>query len=577
MELNPGTVLLGKYRVDEVLGTGGMGRVVRASHQYLAQSVAIKVLLPQMTESPSTVARFLREAQATVRLKNEHIARVIDVGTMPDGTPFMVMEYLEGNDLNQILRHHGPQTPNIVVDLMLQACEGMSEAHAMGIVHRDIKPSNYFITRRPDGSMLLKILDFGISKTPVNFEELTGTQTVIGTPSYMAPEQMKSGKQADARSDIWSMGVVMYQLLQGRPPFSGDSYAELVLKVGAEPPNPLHVPLPPGLGEVIFRCLEKDPKRRHQDVGELARSLAPFASDPVTAAQISARTTRILSQRGSGHGQGFGGQQGSPLAAGGGLTAPVPLSPAQLTPRSWPPSSTSLSQGHGQVTLRTKGSRGWMIAGAMSLVILAAAGGYIASSLRGRSTAEEAPPPSSSEGPTVHMPATAAPAAATAPAAAPAAPSVAAPAPTVPAPTVATPTVATPTVAAPTVATPTVPAPPSAAATSPTPTPTPTPTSKTAVPTVSTPTTKAAAPTIATPTTKTATPTTKTETKAIAKTATPTTKAATPTKTETKTVAKTAPTTKTAPKTATKTAPKTETKTTPKTTPKKGDLFDSRH
>lgn len=217
MELTPGTVLLGKYRVDEVLGTGGMGRVVRASHQYLAQSVAIKVLLPQFIESESTVARFLREAQATVQLKSEHVARVIDVGTMPDGTPFMVMEYLEGNDLNQILRHHGPQTSAIVCDLMLQACEGMSEAHAMGVVHRDIKPSNYFITQRPDGSMLLKILDFGISKTPVGFDDLTGTQTVMGTPSYMAPEQMKSGKQADARSDIWSMGVVMYQLLQGRP------------------------------------------------------------------------------------------------------------------------------------------------------------------------------------------------------------------------------------------------------------------------------------------------------------------------------------------------------------------------
>ena len=515
MELNPGTVLLGKYRIDEVLGTGGMGRVVRASHQYLQQSVAIKVLLPQMTESPSTVARFLREAQATVRLKNEHIARVIDVGTMPDGTPFMVMEYLEGNDLNQILRHHGPQTPNIVVDLMLQACEGMSEAHAMGIVHRDIKPSNYFITRRPDGSMLLKILDFGISKTPVNFEELTGTQTVIGTPSYMAPEQMKSGKQADARSDIWSMGVVMYQLLQGRPPFSGESYAELVLKVGAEPPNPLHVPLPAGLGEVIFRCLEKDPKLRPQDVGELARSLAPFASDPVTAAQISQRTTRILAQRSSGHGHGFGGQQGSPLAAGGGLTAPVPLSPAQLTPRSWPPSSTSLSQGQGQMTLRTKGSKGWLIAGAMSLVILAAAGGYIASSLRGRSAAAEA---SSSDGPTVHMPATA---------------------------PVAAPTV--PAVVAPTVAPPTPAATSTAAATSPTPA------SKIAAPTVP-----------VTATTKTTMPTTKAETKPVAKTAKQTTKPA-------------MPTTKAEPKAVAKTAPKTEIKTTTKTTPKKGDLFDSRH
>ena len=535
MELTPGTVLLGKYRIDEIIGTGGMGRVVRASHQYLAQSVAIKILLPQMAESPSTVQRFLREAQSTVRLKNEHIARVIDVGTMPDGAPFMVMEYLEGNDLNQILRHHGPQTPAIVVDLMLQACEGMSEAHAQGIIHRDIKPSNYFITRRPDGSMLLKILDFGISKTPVGFEELTGTQTIIGTPSYMAPEQMKSGKQADARSDIWSMGVVMYQLLQGRPPFSGESYAELVLKVGTEPPAPLHVTLPNGLAEVILRCLEKDPKFRHQNVGELARSLAPYSSDPITAAQIAARTTRILQQRTQA---GYGGQQGLPVAAGGGLSTPVPLSPAQLTPRSWPP-STSLSQGRGQVTLRTGPKRGWLVAGGLSLAILAGAGGYVASELMKKKTVVESPP-SSADGPVVHMPATAPPPP-TAPTPTPAAP-IAVTRPTVPTPTVATkPTVPAPTVAAtkpvpaPTVATkPAVPAP-IVAATKPVPAPT----IATTKPTVPAPTVAATKPTVA---------------------ATKPTKPA-------PAVATTKPTKPTA---------TTETKPKP-TKPKGGDLFDSRH
>src|SRR5262249_33127610 len=171
---------------------------------------------------------------------------------------------------------------------IFQACEGIAEAHALGIIHRDVKPSNFFITRRPDGSMLLKILDFGISKTPVGYDELTGTQTVIGTPSYMAPEQMKSGRAADPRSDIWSIGVGVYQLITGRLPFSGESYAELVLKVGLEPPAPIPVPVPTGLDTVIMRCLEKDPNQRHQSVGELARMLAPFATDPIAAAQSAA-------------------------------------------------------------------------------------------------------------------------------------------------------------------------------------------------------------------------------------------------------------------------------------------------
>ena len=362
-------ILLGKYRVDELIGSGGMGQVVRASHLFLNQPVAIKIMLTELADSESTVARFLREAQSTVRLRSEHIARVMDVGTLPDRAPFMVMEFLDGNDLNQILCHHGPQSPAVVVDLMLQACEGMAEAHALGIVHRDIKPSNFFITRRPDGSMLLKILDFGISKMPVGYEDLTGAQTVIGTPSYMAPEHMKSGRSCDARSDIWSIGVVIYQLVTGRTPFVGETYADLVIKVSGEPPAPIHVALPSGLGDVMLRCLEKDPRNRQQDVGELARMLAPFATDPASAAQGAARTTRILSNRGQQ------GRQGSPLSAGGGLT--VPLSPSQLTPRSFRMSSPSVSHGAGQVTHRTRGSRTWMLAGIASIVVLGGAAGYI--------------------------------------------------------------------------------------------------------------------------------------------------------------------------------------------------------
>ncbi|MEO7732783.1 MAG: serine/threonine-protein kinase, partial [Kofleriaceae bacterium] len=449
MDLAPGTLLLGKYRIDELIGSGGMGNVVRASHLSLHQSVAIKILLPELAQSESTKQRFLREAQATVKLKSEHSARVMDVGTTPEGLPFMVMEYLDGNDLNQILRHHGPQVPPIVVDLMLQACEGIAEAHALGIVHRDVKPSNFFITRRPDGSMLLKILDFGISKTPVDFGELTGTQTVIGTPSYMAPEQMKNGRSADPRSDIWSMGVVMYQLIAGRPPFSGESYAELVLKVGLEPPMPLQVPLPNGLVEVIMRCLEKDPRGRHQNVGEMARMLAPYATDPISAAQSANRAMRILQQRGAQL-----GMQGSPLTFGG-LSAP--MSAAQAAPRSWPASQgTSLSQGVGQVTQAPGKSRGLVVAGVVALCVLAGIGGYAVSQVSkpsgrldpGRNEPHvQAPPPTpAAPPPTTVAPTAAAPGTASSP-------SVTSP-PSVASPSTASPSTASPSTASPSAASP---------------------------------------------------------------------------------------------------------------------------
>ena len=379
---NPGDILLGKYRVEEVIGIGGMGRVVKASHLYLQQPVAIKILLSNMAESSSTVARFLREAQATVKLRSEHIARVMDVGTLPDGVPFMVMEFLEGHDLNQILRHHGPQMPQAVVDLMLQACEGISEAHALGIVHRDIKPSNFFITHRPDGSNLLKILDFGISKTPSELSELTGTQTVIGTPTYMAPEQMKTARSTDPRSDIWSMGVVMYQMLEGRPPFDAETYAALVLKVGHEPPAPMHVPLPAGLRDILLRCLEKEPANRVQNAGELARMLAPYASDPLSAQQSAERAVRILASRNS--------LPQYPQLAGMNASAGVTPPPA-LTPKSWNYTNgsgslngSSLSAGNGQVgTQVVRAGRGKVIAAVAGLCIATGTAGFLIANSRG--------------------------------------------------------------------------------------------------------------------------------------------------------------------------------------------------
>ena len=374
MVAEPGEVLLDKYRVEAVIGVGGMGRVVRAQHLFLDQPVAIKVLLPKLAENGAIVERFLREAQATVRLRNEHIARVMDVGTLPpDGAPYMVMEFLEGFNLNQILRHHGPQAPQAVVDLMMQACEGISEAHAIGIVHRDLKPSNFFITRRPDGTNLLKILDFGISKLPEGaVSELTNSQTVVGTPTYMAPEQMRTARSTDPRSDIWALGVVMYQMLAGRRPFEAETYAELVLKVGIDPPAPLGgLGLPAGLENIILRCLEKHPGARLQNVGELARAIAPYASEPALARQSAERVDRILKQP---------------------KTATLPLSEmtvgstpsAAITAPSWQSSSSiAVQNANGQISASAAARRKTVIVGSVAAMCIGAAvaGFFVASAI----------------------------------------------------------------------------------------------------------------------------------------------------------------------------------------------------
>ncbi|HEY5949246.1 MAG TPA: serine/threonine-protein kinase, partial [Kofleriaceae bacterium] len=291
-----GSVLAGKYRIDRILGRGGMGIVVQAMHLQLGQPVAVKFLLPEVLGNRELVQRFLREAQAAVRLRSEHVARVIDVGTLETGAPYMVLEYLEGTDLAHYPRTH--LSPGVIVDLMLQACEALAEAHSLGIVHRDIKPANFFVTKRSDGSSLLKVLDFGISKAPTTTQDnnLTTTQVVMGTPAYMSPEQMKSARDVDARSDIWSLGVVLYQLLEGAPPFEAESFTALCIKVATEPMRPMETELPAGLAQVVERCLEKQRTKRFANVGELARELAPFARSATQAAITIERTSHVLSR-----------------------------------------------------------------------------------------------------------------------------------------------------------------------------------------------------------------------------------------------------------------------------------------
>jgi serine/threonine-protein kinase len=284
-----GAVLANRYLVERVLGQGGMGIVVQAMHLQLHQPVAMKFLLPEVLGNHQVVQRFLREAQAAVRLKSEHVARVIDVGSIETGAPYMVLEYLEGADLSSFPRSELPVGG--IIDLMLQACEALAEAHSLGIVHRDIKPANFFITRRTDGTLLLKVLDFGISKLSATNGQLTATQTVMGTPAYMSPEQMRSSRDVDHRSDIWSLGVVLYELLQGVPPFGGDTFSSMVLKVVADPLPKLTVSLPGDLDSVVYRCLEKEPARRFQSIAEFAHAIAKYARSETQAA-ISVQRTR---------------------------------------------------------------------------------------------------------------------------------------------------------------------------------------------------------------------------------------------------------------------------------------------
>jgi serine/threonine protein kinase len=277
---NVGDVLAGKYRVEKILGIGGMGMVVAATHLELDQPVALKFMLPAAMESPEASARFLREARAAGKLTSEHICRVSDVGRFESGAPYIVMEYLEGYDLGTMLKRRGPLRIAAAVDYILQACEGLAEAHAQGIVHRDLKPDNLYLAARADGGHVIKVLDFGISKATVT-GIATQTGDILGSPAYMAPEQMRSTKDVDARADVWSLGVVMYQLLTGRLPFSGDSLPTLCLSVLNDdpvPPNEIRQDLSDGLSDVILRCLAKDVDDRFGDVGELAVALGPFAS-----------------------------------------------------------------------------------------------------------------------------------------------------------------------------------------------------------------------------------------------------------------------------------------------------------
>src|ERR1700722_13611147 len=304
----PGDVLAGKYRVERVLGAGGMGVVVAAHHIQLDTKVAIKFLLPAMLEIDDAVTRFSNEARRAVKFTSEHVARVLDVGTLENGAPYMVMEFLEGGDLSGWLKEKGALPVELAVDFLLQACVAVADAHALGIVHRDLKPANMFCVRRSDGQLSIKVLDFGISKMTRSAGAsdpsssamgMTRTTSVMGSPLYMSPEQMQSPKDVGLPSDIWALGVVLFELLTARAPFEGETYAEIAVKVATKSPpsiRQLRPEVPAPLQAVIEKCLERDPRRRHADVGHLASALAPFG--PVRSRTSVDRISGILRDAG---------------------------------------------------------------------------------------------------------------------------------------------------------------------------------------------------------------------------------------------------------------------------------------
>ena len=359
--VSEGDVLAGKYRIDKVLGVGGMGVVVAAHHIHLDDRVAIKFMLPHALTNGEAVSRFAREARAAVKIKSEHVARVSDVGTLENGAPYMVMEYLEGRDLAQWIQQSGVLPIEQAVDLVLQALEALAEAHTLGIVHRDLKPANLFVIRTRDGQLSVKVLDFGISKmtrspgvTPSSDMDMTKTNAMMGSPLYMSPEQMQSAKGVDARVDIWAVGVILYEILAGRVPFGGDSLPEVLMGIMSaepDPPRSRRPDLPHGLERVILKCLAKDRDQRYPTVAALAGDLLPFAP----------RRSKVSLERISGIMQ----------AAGLSATALPPSSDA--AERALAGAGTEASWGQ-TADVGSRKTRTWVLGGAAAAGIVVVAG-----------------------------------------------------------------------------------------------------------------------------------------------------------------------------------------------------------
>jgi len=276
--LRAGDIVGDKYRIERQLGSGGMGVVLEATHLQLNQPVALKFLVDSGLEQNIATERFLREARATFRLRSEHTVRVMDVGTLPTGEPFMVMEKLEGKDLKQLVAERGPLPVAEASLYMMQICNALAEAHTLGIVHRDLKARNLYVVKRVDGTPCVKVLDFGISKMQQDAEAapLTVPEMGMGSPRYMAPEQWTNASAVDARADIYAAGAVFYELLTGQYPLAGLQLAEVIkrIRAGAVPsPKEIRPDLPDGICRVVMRALRPRPEERYPTALHFAEAI----------------------------------------------------------------------------------------------------------------------------------------------------------------------------------------------------------------------------------------------------------------------------------------------------------------
>lgn len=303
-----GPIVNARYRLGAILGAGGMGTVHEAEHLALGERVALKLLRPDYAAMPELCERFLREAKSLFRIHHENVVRVLDVDTWAEAgasgpaVPYIVMDFVEGVSVDRLLAKRGRIAYGEAVEIVRQTCEGLGEAHRLGIVHRDVKPHNVMVTSRGDGTATVKLLDFGIAQMDSGMStRLTVTEAVIGTPSYMSPEQLRSARAADARSDVWSCGVVLYELLTGQLPWNAASPGDLAVRMYMEPlaarAHPFPADVPAEVVAIVLRCLSLEPEARWADATALADALAPFAADLSDADIATAGSVRAKAGR----------------------------------------------------------------------------------------------------------------------------------------------------------------------------------------------------------------------------------------------------------------------------------------